>query len=359
MANPTTARIRFGVIGAGAIGAIHMETLNKLADVAELKAVTDTYLPLAEQRATEYNIPVTHASPEALLADPELDAVVIAVPNQFHAPLTIAALEAGKHVILEKPMAIDSAKAKEIVDVQERTGKTLIIAQQMRFSGLARAVKAVIDEGKLGRIYNVKSGWIRKKGIPGWGSWFTRKELAGGGPLIDIGVHMIDLALHFMGGPRPVSVFGTTYAEFGPHKRGTGNWGTPNWEGTYDVEDLATALIKLDNGATLALDVSWAAHAADMSDEPFIHLMGSEGGISYVGNTAKFITHVDNEVVTTEIAPLDDSNERELLARHFIQSIQDGTTPISSAISGYTNNRILDAIYESSETGNQVKLNWN
>lgn len=359
MTTTSTSRIRFGIIGAGAIGAIHMDILSKLGEAAELRAVTDAYLPLAEQRAAEYGIPVVHPSPEALIADPELDAVVVAVPNQFHAPLTIAALQAGKHVLLEKPMAINADKAMEIVQEQQRTGKTVMIAQQMRFTGLARAVKAVIDAGQVGRIYNVKTGWMRKKGIPGWGSWFTRKELAGGGPLIDIGVHMLDLSLHLMGSPKPIAVFGTTYAEFGPLKRGTGTWGTPNWDGTYDVEDLATALIKLDDGATLSLEVSWAAHAASFTDQPFIHIMGTEGGVSIVGDEATYVTHADNEVVTSKIEPLDDVNERELVAKHFIDAIHQGTTPISSALSGYTNNRILDAIYESSATGSEVKLSWN
>jgi predicted dehydrogenase len=350
--------IRLGIIGAGAIGAVHMETLNKLGDVAEIRAVTDTHLPLAEKRAEEHSIKTVHVSPEALIADPDIDAVVVAVPNQFHAPLTIAALEAGKHVLLEKPMAISSAKAKEIIDAQQRTGKTVMIAQQMRFTGLSRAVKALIDDGVLGRVYNIKTGWLRKKGIPGWGSWFTQMEMAGGGPLIDIGVHMLDLSLHLVGSPKPVSVFGTTYAEFGPHKRGTGTWGTPNWDGIYNVEDLATALIKLDNGATLSLDVSWAAHAADLTDEPFIHLMGTEAGVSIVGNTATLVKHENNEVVKQAIEPLDSDNERELVARHFIASIHEGMMPISSVITGYTNNRILDAIYESSASGGEVKLNW-
>ncbi|GFN29894.1 Gfo/Idh/MocA family protein [Paenibacillus xylaniclasticus] len=358
MTTTSTSRIRFGVIGAGAIGAVHMDVLNKLGEAAELCAVTDTYLPLAEQRAVEYHIPVVHSSPEELISDPGLDAVVVAVPNYFHAPLTIAALQAGKHVLLEKPMASNSIKAMEIVQEQQRTGKTVMIAQQMRFTGLARAVKEAIDAGKVGRIYNVKTGWMRKKGIPGWGSWFTRKELAGGGPLIDIGVHMLDLSLHLMGSPKPVSVFGTTYAEFGPHKRGIGTWGTPNWEGSYDVEDLATALIKLDDGSTLSLDVSWAAHAASFTEQPFIHIMGTEGGVSIVGSEATYITHVGDEVVTNKIEPLDEVNERELVARHFIDAIHSGRTPVSSAMSGYTNNRILDAIYESSASGGEVKLSW-
>ncbi|MFX3632207.1 MAG: Gfo/Idh/MocA family protein [Candidatus Pristimantibacillus sp.] len=349
--------IRLGIIGAGAIGNIHMQTFKSLDNV-KLVAVTDTYLPLAEQRAEEHGIEVVHANPQALLEDPSLDAVVIAVPNQFHAPLAVEALKQGKHVLLEKPMAIDSEASHAIVEAVKASGKVLMMSQQMRWKGINRAIKERIENGDLGRIYNVKTGWFRKKGIPGWGSWFTRKDQAGGGPLIDIGVHMLDLSLYLMGNPKPISVYGSTYSEFGPERRGIGSWGTPNWDGYYDVEDLATALIKLDNGATLSLEVSWAAHSAALPEAPFIHLMGTEGGAALVGEDGHFVTHTDNEVVESSIEPLEGEEDRILMSNHFISCIIEGKEPITSALSGYTNSRILDAIYESSRTGNEVKLNW-
>lgn len=352
------ANIRLGVIGAGAIGSIHMHTFNKV-DGVEIAAVTDAYLPLAEQRAAEHGAQTVHASPQALLEDSSIDAVVICVPNQFHAGLAIEALKQGKHVLLEKPMAIDSEAARTIVEEVKRSGKILMMSHQMRWTGLIRALKQRIDNGDVGHIYNAKAGWFRKKGIPGWGSWFTRKDQAGGGPLIDIGVHMLDLSLYLMGNPKPISVYGSTYAEFGPKRQGTGTWGTPNWDGYYDVEDLASALIKLDNGATLSLEVSWAAHSAFLPEEPFIHLMGTQGGVAVIGNNGKYVTHSDNEVLESDITPLEGEEDRILMSRHFVECIREGKQPITSALSGYTNNRILDAIYESSRTGNEVKLNWN
>jgi len=349
--------VRLGIVGAGAIGSVHMQTFKRL-DTVEVVALTDVYLPLAEQRAKEYGIKTIHPTPQELLQDPDVDAVVIAVPNQFHAPLAIEALKQGKHVLLEKPMAIDAQAARLIVEAKQASGKVLMMAQQMRWSGINRAIKQRIEGFELGRIYNVKTGWVRKKGIPGWGSWFTRKDQAGGGPLIDIGVHMLDLSLYLMGDPKPVSVYGSTYAEFGPERQGIGNWGTPNWDGYYDVEDLATALIKLDNGSTLSLDVSWAAHSAGMPEDPFIHLMGTKGGAALVGTNGTFVTHEGDQVVETAIQPLEGEEDRVLLSKHFIACIMEGKEPISSAISGYTNSLILDAIYESSRTGNEVKLNW-
>ncbi|CAM3986372.1 Gfo/Idh/MocA family oxidoreductase [Paenibacillus alkaliterrae] len=349
--------IRLGIIGAGAIGNVHMQTFNNVEDI-ELAAVADVYLPLAEQRAQEHHIQTVHTSPQALLEDSLIDAVVICVPNQFHAALAIEALKKGKHVLLEKPMAIDSEAARMIVEEAEKSGKVLMMSHQMRWTGLSRALKQHIDNGDVGQIYNAKAGWFRKKGIPGWGSWFTRKDQAGGGPLIDIGVHMLDLSLYLMGNPKPVSVYGSTYAEFGPNRQGIGSWGTPNWDGYYDVEDLASALIKLDNGATLSLEVSWAAHSAFLPEEPFIHLMGTQGGVAIVGNNGKYVTHTDDEVVESDITPLEGEEDRILMSRHFAECIREGKQPITSALSGYTNNRILDAIYESSRTGNEVKLKW-
>jgi len=353
----TAKPIRLGIIGAGAIGNVHMTIFKRIPEVF-VAAVTDAYLPLAEQRAKEHAIATVHQSPQHMLEDNDIDAVVIGVPNKHHAPLAIEALRHGKHVLLEKPMAIDSASARAIVDAREKAGKVLMIAHQMRWTGVARALKQHVDKGEIGRIYNAKAGWFRRKGIPGWGSWFTRKEEAGGGPLIDIGVHMLDLALYLMGNPRPISVYGTTYAEFGPKRKGIGTWGTPNWDGFYDVEDLATALIKLDNGATLSLEVSWAAHASGLAEEPFLHLMGTEAGASIIGDKGALITHLFDQVVEAPIVPLGGEDERTMLSRHFVECIVDGKQPITSDWSGYTNNRILDAIYESSRSGGEVKLNW-
>lgn len=353
----TQNKLRLGVIGAGAIGQVHMREFSQHEDVAVV-AVADAFRPLAEKAAQEHQIEKVYEQYQDLLQDDGIDAVVIGVPNKFHAPVAIEALKAGKHVYLEKPMGIDAASAKEIVRTQRSTGKLLMVGHQMRFEQLSLSVKEQVQSGALGSIHYAKAGWFRRKGIPGWGSWFTRKEEAGGGPLIDIGVHMLDLTLWLMGNPKPVSVYGTTFAEFGPKKRGIGNWGTPNWEGYYDVEDLATALIKMEDGSTLSLEVSWAVHM-NTSNQPFVHLMGSEGGASLDGNTGKLLTEKFNQPLDVDIQlPKDEQSSRYRISRHFIESIKEGKEPITSAMSGLTNNLILDAIYESSKTGHEVKLDW-
>ncbi|REE93122.1 putative dehydrogenase [Paenibacillus taihuensis] len=351
--------VRIGIIGAGNIGSVHAAQFSQLGELCELTAITDVYLPLAEQRAAEYGIKEVLPSPEALIRSENVDAVIIGVPNQYHAELAVQAIEAGKHVLLEKPMGINAAAAKQILKAANASDRVVMIGHQMRWESVPMQIKEQIDRGELGRIYTAKTGWYRRKGIPGWGTWFTRSDQSGGGPLIDIGVHMLDLALYLMGNPKPVSVFGATYAEFGPKRRGIGTWGKPNWDGIYDVEDLATALIKMEDGSTLTLEVSWAVHM-DTDNTPFVHLMGTEGGASYRGANGKLLTEKFNKPMEIPLAkPENDEHERLRLSRHFLSCIKEGKQPITSALTGYTNNLVLDAIYESSRTGHEVKLDWN
>jgi predicted dehydrogenase len=351
-------RIRLGIIGAGNIGNVHMNVFKQLADDVTLAGVTDVFAPLAQARAKEHGIDKVYESAETLIADPAIDAVVIAVSNEWHAPIAVKALQAGKHVMLEKPMAINVASAKEIVQAQRESGKVVMIPHQLRWEWLSLQVKEQAEKGALGRIYHAKAGWVRRKGIPGWGTWFTQMAKSGGGPLIDLGVHMLDLSLYLMGNPKPVSVFGSTYAEFGPKKRGIGTWGKPDWNGIYDVEDLATALIKLDNGATLSLDVSWAA-LTDTDEQPYVHLFGSEGGASIRGTKGKLMSELFDRKADVELeVPANDEGSRIRMSRHFVECIRENKQPLTSVMTGFTNNLILDAIYESSRTGHEVKLNW-
>ncbi len=352
------SKVRIGIIGAGNIGNVHAFQFSQLSDFCEVVAITDMSMPLAKQRAAEYKIPNIMSSPEELINCKDVDAVIIGVPNHFHAPLAVKAIEAGKHVLLEKPMAIHADAARDIVRAATDASQIVMIAHQMRFESIAMQIKEQIDRGELGQIYTAKTGWYRRKGIPGWGTWFTKMDESGGGPLIDIGVHMLDLALYLMGNPKPVSVSGSTYAQFGPKRKGIGSWGKPDWNGHYDVEDLATALIKMEDGSSLTLEVSWAVHM-DTDNEPFIHLMGSEGGAFYRGKSGKLLTEkFDCPLETALVTPADDQGERARLSRNFLTCILEGKAPESNVTTGFTNNLVLDAIYESSRTGKEVQLDY-
>ncbi|RMD74046.1 MAG: gfo/Idh/MocA family oxidoreductase, partial [Lentisphaerae bacterium] len=330
--------IRLGVIGAGFIAGVHLSKFQNIEGVV-LKGITDLRPERAQALKDKYGIEKVYDSADALIQANDIDAVIVASANRYHAEHAIKALQQGKHVLCEKPMALNSSQAREIVKTQKSTGRTLMVAHQMRWEGISQTIKQQIDKGELGKIYNAKAGWWRRCGIPGWGSWFTRMEESGGGPLIDIGVHMLDLSIWLMGNPRPVAVFGSTYAEFGPRKMGIGGWGTPEWDGVFNVEDLATALIKMDNGATLTLEVSWAVNT-DSTQKPFINLMGTEGGASYYGGRGvfcgqKFGRPFDVEITSSNV------DARLNLSQHFIDCIREGKEPISPAVSGFANNLII------------------
>lgn len=349
--------IQVGVIGAGFIGRVHLEMLGAVPG-AKVVGITDLMRPLAERAASQFGVPKVYAGAEELIDSSEVDAVVVGVPNSQHRTVAVRALEHGKHTLLEKPMATNASEAREIVEAQRKNGLTLMIGHHMRWMELSRQSKRLTEAGELGEVYNAKASMLRRTGIPGWGSWFTRKSESGGGPLIDIGVHIIDLSLWLLGNPRPLSVFGSTYAKFGPHKKGIGTWGTPQWDGRFDVEDLGTAMIKLDSGATLTIEVSWAANT-DSANSYFIHLMGDDGGISLYDDRLVLSGQKFGRAFDIPVRPTGkEENPRQLLSRHFIECIREGKTPISDGVSGLINTTIIDAIYASARTGEAIKLDW-
>lgn len=351
-------KIKIGVIGAGNIGVVHVQGFQDLAQECEVVGITDVNQQLAKTKAEELGIPRVFETIDAMIASRDVDAVVIGVPNKFHAPIAVQALAAGKHVLLEKPMALDMEAAHAILQASRESQATLMIAHQLRWDSVAMQIKDQVERGELGDIYTAKTGWYRRKGIPGWGTWFTRKDASGGGPLIDIGVHMLDLALHLMGNPKPIAVSGATYAKFGPERKGIGGWGKPDWSGVFDVEDLATALIRMEDGSTLTLEVSWAVHM-DTDNQPFIHLMGSSGGASYRGSTGKLLTEKFDRPLDADLSVKEgDEGARLRMNRHFLECIREGKEPLTSVLTGYTSNLVLDAIYESSRTGAEVRLDW-
>ncbi|HUX14563.1 MAG TPA: Gfo/Idh/MocA family oxidoreductase [Spirochaetia bacterium] len=352
-------KVRVGIIGAGFIGRIHARMFSQVAE-AQVVGITDFSRGLAQTVAVEFGVPRVFATAEELIDSDEIDAVIIGVPNAFHHPLALHAFDRGKHVLLEKPMALSGAEARDIYEAGRKAERTLMIAHHMRWEPLSRQAHAASLSGDLGNVYFAKASVLRKKGIPGWGSWFTRKKESGGGPLIDVGVHFLDLCLWLMGSPRPSRVFGATYAKFGPKKRGIGTWGTPQWDGLFDVEDLATAMIRFENGATLNLEASWAVNIT--SEHTFdVHVAGDEGGISLSDQKLVLTGQKFDRSFGIEIpAPVGGAPDeaRLALSRHFIECVRERKKPISDGVSGLINSTVLDAIYRSAETGGVVDLEW-
>ena len=221
---------------------------------------------------------------EQMLAEVQPDITVVATPNVFHKPMTMAALEAGSHVLCEKPLALNYADAVEMMDLAADKGLTLTVGTHYRFSPPMQAAKAHVDAGFFGEIYAARTVWQRRAGIPGYGSWFTNMDLAGGGSLLDIGVHALDRALYLMDYPQPVTVSGASFAKFGPRGMGLGGWGADisaaDSDVRFDVDDLAWAFVRFANGAVLQFQVAWANH---LPEQFFTELYGTDGG-AIMGN---------------------------------------------------------------------------
>ena len=281
--------------------------------------------------------------------DAELDAVGIAVPNKLHAPLTIAALKRGLHVLCEKPMSMSVAEARRMNAAAAKADRNLMIDFSHRFTAIAVALKKQVEAGAVGDIYFGRTVWHRRRGIPGFVGWFGIKTLSGGGPLMDLGVHMIDLALWFMGYPEPVTVSGSTYdAIAGTMAR--------RRRQEFTVEDLGCGLMKFANGASLIVESSWAANLPDNEDIQTT-LCGDRGGLSYRhasgGWIAEVYTEENGDLFTKR---LDARTTDTTSAFHeFIDSILDSRPPLANGEHGLKVMKILEGIYRSAATGKEVR----
>ena len=354
--------LRVGVIGCGA-GLFHLEGY---AEEPRVKVVALAGLDTdrCQSLAQRFDIPRVFRDYQELLAESDIDAVSIAVPNNLHAPVAIAALEAGKHVLIEKPLARFASEAEQMVEAAKKSGKILAVSFQRRARHDVNLLRQEIAAGKLGNIYYAKAFWMRRLGIPGWGSWFTSKEAAGGGPLIDLGIHVVDMALYAMGNPRVTAVSAATYAEIGP--QGKGNWpgDTRRFRPTdnigYEVEDLATAFLRLETGATLLLETSWASFT-EHNDAFGIQVYGSLGGGRIFSEGYK-----DTETLTMfhEFGDTTSDSRPRLVSRKghahiihgFVDGILDGKPVSPNGEEGLERVRLIDAIYKSAELGKEVTL---
>ncbi len=359
-------KLRIGIVGVGWPGQRHIEGYQKHPD-AQIVALSDVNIEAAEQVKAQYNVDGARISGDYrdLLSDDDIDAVSICTPNFLHAPMAIDALDAGKHVLLEKPLAHTLADGERLAaKVAERPNQAFMIAFNNRYRPDSAVLKQEIEGGTLGRIYYAKTGWLRGAAEFTLRGWFTQRERSGGGPLIDLGVHMLDLTLWFMGNPRPVSVSGSVYSEFNQFLRE--HTGTD-----VDVEDLATAFIKLDNGATVVLDVSWLSHIEE-SNLVYAQLFGSKGGaklergggedlriFTTAGSGAGRTTMVNAPQFNTLSAQkpnfqLHESFRAEIA--DFVESVTQRRQPGATITHGLDILRVLDAIYRSAETGKEINL---
>jgi predicted dehydrogenase len=352
--------LRAGVVGLGYAGEQHLKNFARVPGVEPVALAGLEEVRLGELGG-RYGVPDLYTSWEELVARDDLDIVSIGAPNHLHAPIAIAALEGGRHVLCEKPLARNGAEAERIVSAAREADRAVHIAFTQRERGDVQALKRHVEEGNLGRIYHAKATWMRRNGIPGMGGWFTSKELAGGGPLIDLGVHMVDMAIFLMGEPEVESVSCATYAELGPRGRGgRGDFGLMQGDKPYEVEDLATAFIRFSGGATLNLEVGWAVYR-ESSDDFGVTLYGTDGGAEMkvrnygTSDTVRIYTDVAGvpAVVAPEIAPREG---HYAVVRRFIETIWEGAWEGQYGEDGLNRARIIDACYASALENREVTM---
>jgi predicted dehydrogenase len=343
-------KLRIGVIGLG-MGRHHIAGYQTHPN-ADVVAVADVDRARLAEIGDKFGIARRYLSGEQMLHEEKLDVVSVGTPNKFHKPLTLAALEAGCHVLCEKPMAMNADEARQMLAAAQQAGKRIMINFSYRFTEQSMALKRQVDAGVLGEVYYARTVWHRRRGLPGFGGWFSQKALAGGGSLIDLGVHRLDLALWLMGYPKPVWVMGSTYNPIGSAL--AEEQGVP-----FDVEDLAAGFIKFDNGATLEVEASWAANIAE-KELMETRLFGAQGGLVQrnVEETYKFEAEIylerNGAQFDMKLHPPTPPVPTPMY--HFVDSIVNDTPHIATGEEGLLVMEILDALYRSAAEGQPVKI---
>ena len=358
-------KLRIGIIGCGGIAnGKHMPALSRLKDV-EMVAFCDIVEERAKKAALQYGIPgalVFTDYVEMLKLD--LDVVHVLTPNKSHSPITVAALEAGKHVMCEKPMAINTEEAQKMVDAAKRTGKKLTIGYQNRFRPDSMYLKKCVEAGDLGDIYYARALAIRRRAVPTWGV-FLDAEQQGGGPLIDIGTHALDLTLWEMDNYEPEMVVGSVFRKLGDNENSANAWGP--WDPKeFTVEDSAFGFIKMKNGATIVLESSWALNMIDANeakttlcgDKAGADMLGKDGGLRINGErfSKMYITEPALTAGSVAFFEGDEGGKAEdVEARMWIAHVRDDANPlIVKPEQALVVTQILEAIYESGKTGQPV-----
>lgn len=350
-------KVRIALIGAGNIANTHIDAYKQLNNV-EIAAICDIDEERLNQTADKFGIANRYTSVKAMLeAEKDLDGADVCVWNCNHAECTIAALNAGLHVLCEKPMAYNADEGVEMLECAKKNNKLLMIGFVTRYAPETFVVKDYIDNGYVGDIYLAKAQYVRRHGNPG--GWFSDRSRSGGGPVIDLGVHVIDRARYLMGRPMPVSVYAATFDMLGrrDHLKTNVGWipkgATP--EDVCDVEDYGVALIRFDNGSVIQLETSYSVNGDGAGNG--LKLYGTKGGFTTGGSQLTLYTEVNDYLADIKIETKNLKNSRPMFVEEmalFVEAIEKGDISTDSAEDGVAVMKILDAIYESGETGHEV-----
>lgn len=368
-------KLQIGIVGCGNIANTkHLPNLAKFPDRVEVVAFCDLISEKAEKARAKYGVPGAQIFTDYReLVKLDLDAVHVCTPNRSHAEITVAALEAGCNVMCEKPMAINAAEARLMLDAQKKSEKMLTIGYQNRYRRDTMALKKLALAGELGEIYMAKAHALRRRGIPNWGV-FTNKEEQGGGPLIDIGTHSLDITLWIMNNYKPVAVFGSTYQKLGRTLRGDEQGTDEHWDpDTYDVEDSAFGFVKFENGATVFLEAAWALNTTNQK-QAMTTVYGTKAGaemdypFSGAGTDRRLIINkvvagrqaleelnvTENDAVSSDLIFSYPGAEQECIT--WLNALEGKGELVVYPEQAFVVTQILEAIYESAHTGKLVEL---
>lgn len=352
-------KLRVGIIGCGGIAtASHLPAYKNLTDQAEVVALCDVKKDVAEAAGAKFGVAKIYTDHQVMLKAEGLDAVTIATPNLDHYQGTLDALNAGVHVLCEKPLAMDGNQAKEMVQLAKAKNLVLQVGLLLRFGGPVQFAKAYTDAGHTGTVQYARAQALRRRGVPSWGV-FIDKAKQGGGPLIDIGVHILDLTLYLMGYPKPISVSAQTWDTLGKDSAVFNGFGEYD-RSKFTVEDMAVGFIRCEGGQTVVLESSFMANLE--KDLFQTQLFGTQSGI-YLNpndpvNGVEIYTERDRQLFNSKPANIPKVADMQTEAiRSFIASIHGEAECKVPGYHGYVLNAIFDAMYASSATGKEVPVN--
>jgi predicted dehydrogenase len=355
--------VTLGIIGAGGAATQHAEAAARAG--LPVAGICDADLERARALAAKNPPARATAMADELLADPEVAGVVVATPNFLHKELAVAALRAGKDVLLEKPMAMNVAECDEIIAARQQTGQLLQLGFVCRGAAATRAVAELIETGRLGRIYHVKASIYRARGIPGLGRWFTDRTRSGGGVLMDLGVHLIDLGLHLTGNRAPSRISAVCTSNFGQPIDAyayDSMWGgPPDPTGVFNVEDAVTGLVRFDGGMSMELNAVWAADLSEARMRNQVVLLGDRGGcwMDLWNNELTLTTEPDGCVVDEQVSLANGDAWAAAWTRQaetFAANIESRTPPEASAEDGRAVQALVEALYRSAAEGREVEV---
>ncbi|HHV96388.1 MAG TPA: Gfo/Idh/MocA family oxidoreductase [Clostridiaceae bacterium] len=344
-------KIRIGIIGTGNIAQnAHIPSFLKQEDV-EIVAVCDANEARVKEVAEKYSIRYYTTKIEDLVSMDEVDAVSICTSNNMHMVAAVAAANAGKHILCEKPMAMNVSQAEAMLKAAKENNIIFMMGFVNRFRADSKVIKAFYDAGRFGEVYYARAVWLRRRGTPL--GWFTDSSKSGGGPVIDIGVHIIDLAWYLMGKPKPISVSSVTYSKIGNYKtKGVSRWVAYDTDNiVFDTKDSAAGLIRFENGASISFDVSWAINSKNVGSH--VQIFGSKAG----ARTNPLEIYDEQENYLIDSTPIiNDENPFDNEIAHFVECIRENKQPICPAEDGYYIQKILNGIYDSAKLGKEITL---